>query len=370
MVRFFAVITAFLLMLSSALPVSGEAQAKLNIVVTTFPLYDWMRNILGDREKQADLTLLQDSGVDLHNYQPTAEDFVKLSEADLFVYVGGESDHWVAEAIKSVQNRRMVSVSLIDVLGSLVKNEVVIEGMQEDAHDHDDDHEGEDHGDDEDSHDHEDEGHNDDHEGEDHGADEDSHDHEDEDHDHDHDHEHDVADEHVWLSLRNTQTAVSFLKDMLAALDEANASAYEQNAQSYMDSLRELDALYASIIGQTKDPVLLFADRFPFRYLMDDYGIAYYAAFSGCSAETEASFATITFLAGKLDELKLDAVITIDGSDQRIAGAVIGASMEKGQKVLRLDSMQSVTWADIEEGAGYISIMRDNLDIIAQALEQ
>lgn len=345
MVRFFAVITAFLLMLSSALPVSGEAQAKMNIVVTTFPLYDWMRNILGDREKQADLTLLQDSGVDLHNYQPTAEDFVKLSEADLFVYVGGESDHWVAEAIKSVQNRRMVSVSLIDVLGSLVKNEVVIEGMQEDAHDHDDDHEGEDHGADEDSHDHEDD-------------------------DHDHDHEHDVADEHVWLSLRNAQAVVSFLKDMLAALDEANASAYEQNAQSYMDSLRDLDALYASIIGQTKDPVLLFADRFPFRYLMDDYGIAYYAAFSGCSAETEASFATITFLAGKLDELKLDAVITIDGSDQRIAGAVIGASMEKGQKVLRLDSMQSVTWADIEEGAGYISIMRDNLDIIAQALEQ
>lgn len=361
MLRFIAALTAFMLILSLGLPTLAQEETKLNIVCTTFPIYDWVRNILGERQDAAELRLLQDSGVDLHNYQPTAQDIIAISSADLFVYIGGESDGWVEAAIWEAQNRRMVSVSLVDVLGKLVKNELVVEGMQEGehGHEHGEEHD-EEHGDD---HDH------DAHEHDEHEHDEHEHDeHEHEEHEHTHEHEHDEPDEHVWLSLKNAQAAVRFLRDILMELDKEKAAVYEQNAQAYIDRLGDLDRLYVQSIGQKKEPVLLFADRFPFRYLMDDYGIGYYAAFSGCSAETEASFATIAFLASKVDELELPAVISIDGSDQSVAQAVIQASEEKNQRLLRLNSMQSTSWPDVEAGADYLDIMKNNLDTILQAL--
>lgn len=388
MKRFLAVLTALTLVFSSALVASAQEQQKqMKIVVTTFPLYDWVRNILGDRLAQTDLTLLQDTGVDLHNYQPTAADFVKLTDADVFVYVGGESDAWVADAIKTAQNRRLLSVSLVDVLGGLVKNELVVEGMQEGAHAHD--HEDEaadhdhaeaadaDHAHEEADHDHAeaaDADHAHEEAGHEEAADmEHDHEHEEAGHDHEHEHEghgheHGEPDEHVWLSLRNAQAAVSFLKDILAALDETNAPVYEANAQAYIEKLKALDAEYTQTLSKKQNPVLLFADRFPFRYLMDDYGIGYYAAFSGCSAETEASFSTVAFLAGKLDELSLPSVMTIDGSDQKVAKTVMEASKAKNQKLLVLNSMQTITRADIDAGADYLDIMRQNLEVLNQAL--
>lgn len=407
MKRFLAVLTALTLVLSSALVASAQEQQKqMKIVVTTFPLYDWVRNILGDRLAQTDLTLLQDTGVDLHNYQPTAADFVKLTDADVFVYVGGESDAWVADAIKTAQNRRLLSVSLVDVLGGLVKNELVVEGMQEGAHAHDHEEADHDHAEAADAdhaheeadhdhaeaadadHAHEEAGHEEaadmehDHEHEEAGHDHEEaadmdhdHEHEEADHDHEHEHEHEghghehgEPDEHVWLSLRNAQAAVSFLKDILAALDETNAPVYEANAQAYIEKLKALDAEYTQTLSKKQNPVLLFADRFPFRYLMDDYGIGYYAAFSGCSAETEASFSTVAFLAGKLDELSLPSVMTIDGSDQKVAKTVMEASKAKNQKLLVLNSMQTITRADIDAGADYLDIMRQNLEVLNQAL--
>lgn len=369
MKRFLAVLTALTLVFSSALVASAQEQQKqMKIVVTTFPLYDWVRNILGDRLAQTDLTLLQDTGVDLHNYQPTAADFVKLTDADVFVYVGGESDAWVADAIKTAQNRRLLSVSLVDVLGGLVKNELVVEGMQEGAHAHDHEEADHDYAEAADAdHAHEEAGHEE-------AADmEHDHEHEEAGHDHEHEHEghgheHGEPDEHVWLSLRNAQAAVSFLKDILAALDETNAPVYEANAQAYIEKLKALDAEYTQTLSKKQNPVLLFADRFPFRYLMDDYGIGYYAAFSGCSAETEASFSTVAFLAGKLDELSLPSVMTIDGSDQKVAKTVMEASKAKNQKLLVLNSMQTITRADIDAGADYLDIMRQNLEVLNQAL--
>lgn len=331
MYRFLSLLTALVLMFSAVPASAGAEEARLNIVVSTFPIYDWVRNVLGEREAQVKLTLLQDEGVDLHNYQPGSKDLAALAEADLFVYIGGRSDAWVADAIRAAQNRRLVSVSLMEVPGMTVKNEKVVEGMQEDEH----------------AHEHEEE--------------------EEADHEHEHEHEHGEPDEHIWLSLRNAQTAVSFLSDMLGELDRGNAPLYAENAEKYLAVLRALDEDYAAAIGEKKAPTVLFADRFPFRYLMDDYGIAYYAAFSGCAAETEASFATVAFLAGKVNDLSLPAVLTIDGSDQKVARTVIENSGRQ-LSLLTLHSMQTVTRQDIEAGAEYLSIMQHNLDVLTQAL--
>lgn len=179
---------------------------------------------------------------------------------------------------------------------------------------------------------------------------------------------HNHADEHIWLSLKNAQLLVSAIADTLGAADPDYRDVYSQNAANYNAQLDELDSRYAQAVSKAENPVLMFGDRFPFRYLMDDYGITYYAAFAGCSAETEASFQTIAFLAGKVDELKLKAVLTLDGSDGRIAQAVVRTSENRDQQVLELNAMQSLSREDIEHGATYLSIMEDNLKVIADAL--
>ena len=143
---------------------------------------------------------------------------------------------------------------------------------------------------------------------------------------------------------------------------------YEKNETAYMDELNKLDQEYQSVADAAQKDTLLFADRFPFRYLVDDYSINYYAAFVGCSAETEASFETVAFLAGKIDELSLDTVLVIDGSDEKLAKAIIDNTSDKNQQILVLDSMQSVSKKDIEDGETYLSSMSSNLDILRQAL--
>ena len=372
-----AALMAVVMLLSVALaPAMAEKNEKLKIVATTFPSYDWLRQILGEREQEVELSLLQDSGIDLHNFQPTAQDFVKVSSADLFVYIGGVSDGWVDDAIGEAHNKHVLAVNLMDAMGDAVKQDVTVEGMQESAHAHNhDDHEHEA----EAAHDHE---HEHEHEAEaahDHEHEAEAvHDHEHEaeaDHDHEHDHEHEHegrehnhADEHIWLSLRNAKVLVAALKDALVQVDAGHAAVYEANAAAYIAKLEALDKEYAQAVAQVAEPVLLFGDRFPFRYLMDDYGITYYAAFAGCSAETEASFKTVAFLAGKTDEHKLKAVLTLDGSDQAIAKAVINATGPRDQQLLTLNAMQSIGAQDIANGITYLDIMQDNLAVLRQAL--
>ncbi len=372
-----AALMAVVMLLSVALaPAMAEKNEKLKIVATTFPSYDWLRQILGEREQEVELSLLQDSGIDLHNFQPTAQDFVKVSSADLFVYIGGVSDGWVDDAIGEAHNKHALAVNLMDAMGDAVKQDVTVEGMQESAHAHShDDHEHEA----EAAHDHE---HEHEHEAEaahDHEHEAEAvHDHEHEaeaDHDHEHDHEHEHegrehnhADEHIWLSLRNAKVLVAALKDALVQVDAGHAAVYEANAAAYIAKLEALDKEYAQAVAQVAEPVLLFGDRFPFRYLMDDYGITYYAAFAGCSAETEASFKTVAFLAGKTDEHKLKAVLTLDGSDQAIAKAVINATGPRDQQLLTLNAMQSIGAQDIANGITYLDIMQDNLAVLRQAL--
>ena len=296
------------------------AVAETSVVATIFPVYDWVREVAGD---DVDLTLLLDNGVDLHSYQPTAQDIMKVATCDMFVYVGGESDDWVEDALSEAVNPDMVVVNLVEAMGEDIKMEEIVEGMEREEDEHEADaHE-----------DHEDE-----------------------------------ADEHVWLSLRNAQKLVKVLASALGEADPANVERYAANADAYAEKLAALDAEYAAVCEGADYDTLLFGDRFPFRYMTDDYGLKYYAAFSGCSAESEASFETVVFLAGKLEELQLPAVMTIEGSDGRLAETVVQATGSRDAKILVLDSMQSTTGEDLKNGATYLSIMEENLEVLRQAL--
>ena len=214
---------------------------KLKIVTTIFPEYDWVRTIVGENADQLDLTMLLDNGVDLHSYQPSIDDILKISTCDMFIYVGGESDKWVDDALAQATNKDMVVIDLLDILGDKVKNEEIVEGME---------------------HEHEDEDHE-------------------EDHDHDEDHEHEEElDEHVWLSLNNAGIICDKITESLKKLDSANADLYQSNLNSYKEKLSSLDAQYKTAVNESAVKTLLFGDRFPFRYLVDDYGLKYFAAFA------------------------------------------------------------------------------------------
>lgn len=319
---------------------------KIQIVTTIFPEYDWVKNIAGDKADQIDLTLLAGNGVDLHSYQPSIDDILKISSCDMFIYVGGESDKWVDDALAQATNKDMIVINLLDVLGDKVKNEEIVEGMEHE-HEHEHDHEHED-----DDHDH-DEDHDDDHH----------------DHDEDHDHEHEEElDEHVWLSLKNAMLICDKITESLKSIDPSNSDHYQDNANGYKSKLSILDAEYNAAVKEASVKTLLFGDRFPFRYMTDDYGLSYYAAFTGCSAETEASFETVIFLAGKVDELGLKSILTIEGSDKKIAETIKNSTNTKDQKILTLNSMQGITSKDIEGGVTYLSVMTDNLNILKDAL--
>ena len=304
---------------------------KLSIVTTIFPEYDWVKEILGDKADNAEITMLLDNGVDLHSYQPTADDIVKISDCDLFIYVGGESDGWVDDALKNAANKNMKVINLLDVLGNSVKTEETVEGMQEEEHDHED---VEEH-DDEEEHDHEEET---------------------------------EYDEHVWLSLKNAEVLVNAISKSLQELDPDNKDTYSANSDAYIKKLSALDADYQAAVDGATYKTVLFGDRFPFRYLVDDYGLSYYAAFVGCSAETEASFETVSFLAKKVDELNLPCVLTIEGAQHKIAETIVQNTTAKNQKILTMDSMQSATSQDVKNGTTYLSIMEKNLSVLKEAL--
>ena len=477
---------------------TGESDSnKLSVVTTIFPEYDWVREILGGKAESTDLTMLLDNGVDLHSYQPTADDIVKISDCDLFIYVGGESDEWVKNVLKNAVNKKMKVINLLEMLGDSVKMEEIVEGMQEDGHDH-----GHSHDEQLTENDIEDRTLSDfagawkslhpfllngdldrfcEHRAE---EDEDSsttkdtywekykaswqcdaekisingdtitftyadgktvsaeyiyagyqpkrndegkirsvryqfettsadapkyvqfndHGHEPGEAEHFHiyfgndgfdalmsgktnpffvkdalsvedildelmGHDHgEEKDEHVWLSLKNAKTLVGAIADALQELDPDNKDTYAANASAYIEELSALDGAYQSAVDGAARKTVLFGDRFPFRYLVDDYGLSYYAAFAGCSAESEASFETVSFLAKKVDELKLPCVLTIEGKNHKLAETIVQSTAGKNQKVLTMDSMQSMTSKDAANGATYLSVMEQNLSVLKEAL--
>ena len=341
---------AILLALTSSLFAKAKKSDKLKVVTTIFPEYDWTREIIGDNEKNVELTLLLGNGVDLHSYQPSIQDIAKISTADIFIYVGGESDGWVKDALKNAKNKNMKIINLLETLGDKVKAEEVKEGMQaEEEEEHEHHHDG-DHHDDEDENE--------------------DHDHEAEGHHHHHDDEDEVEyDEHVWLSLRNAKILSAEIAAALSEKDATNATAYKANLAAYTARLDALDAKYAAAVKAGSKKTILFGDRFPFRYLVDDYGLDYFAAFVGCSAETEASFETVIFLAKKVDELGLNTVLKIESGDGKIARTIVQNTKKKNARVLTMDSIQSTTAKQAAAGTSYLKIMEENLAVLSEALK-
>jgi zinc transport system substrate-binding protein len=303
----------------SADPASDQADddRQLKIVSTVFPVWDWCREIIGDNPGNVKLSFLLGSGSDLHSYQPSASDIMQIADSDLFVYIGGESDTWTEDALKHSANEDQSAISVMGLLDHVIKEEELKEGMQEEEHEHEAEY-----------------------------------------------------DEHVWLSLRNAEIVVAKLAETISEMDPDNGETYQANASAYIDQLSRLDAQYLDAVKNADLDTLLFADRFPFRYLCDDYGLDYYAAFAGCSAETEASFETILFLAHKADELGLKHILTIENSDERIASTVIENTEKKDMDILHMDSMQNKTRKDAEEGVTYLSVMESNLSVLKQALSK
>ncbi len=298
-------------------PAPEKEGGKVAVVTTIFPIYDWVRQIAGDR---ADVTLLLDSGVDLHSYQPTADDIIRITSADLFLYVGGVSDAWVADALKGAPNGSRTDIALLEILGDKAKEEEVVDGMQPG-----------------------DEGQGEEEEGP-------------------------EYDEHVWLSLKNASFFCERICDALCGADPDGTETYQKNAQDYRAKIDGLETRYEEMAAGAARRTVLFADRYPFRYLTDDLGLSYYAAFAGCSAETEASFETIVFLSGKVDELSLPCILQIESSDGSIARTVRDNTTAKDQEILTIDSLQSVTAEDVDAGVTYLSVMEENLNVLAKAL--
>lgn len=302
---------------------AADGGAKYHVVCTTYPQYDWVQNILGKQSDKFEVTYLMNNGVDLHSYQASAEDMVKIGEADLFIYVGGESDGWVADALENATNKNLIPVNMVDALGDSIKEEEVVEGMQAEEEEEEEAEGGE---------------------------------------------EEVEYDEHVWLSLRNAKKLVEVISEKLAQIDPQDADAIKDRAKAYEQKLLNLDSEYEKAVKDAGHHTILFGDRFPFRYLADDYRLKYYAAFVGCSAETEASFDTITFLADKVDEEKLPVIYTIERSDQKIAKTIQKNTKDKNQKILVLDSLQSVSKEDIQAGKTYLQTMEKNLSAVKEGL--
>ena len=278
-------------------------------------------NVIGEHEDDVNIVNLLNSGVDMHSYQPSMSDIMYIATCDLFVYVGGESDDWVESALAKATNKDMVVIKLLDVVGDAALDEEHKDGMQGEGQDSD----------------------------------------------HDHDDEQ-VSDEHVWLSLKRAKIMVNAIATSLKKLDAENSDDYAANAESYCQQLTELDAQYQQATATAAHKTLIVADRFPFRYLFADYGLDYYAAFSGCSAETEASVATIAFLVQKVDELQVKALIITETGDVSIAQTVKNDSKNKNQKILTLNSLQSVNAKDRAKGVNYLSLMQSNLEVLREAI--
>ena len=299
---------------------SEKKTGGLKIVTTSFPLYDWARNVAWP-DTDAELIFLQDTGVDLHSYQPTAQDIVKIASCDLFIYVGGESDEWVEDALKSGTNPQRRCLDLMEILGEKALEEEEKEGMQEEEH----------------------------------GLGEEE--------------EEAERDEHVWLSLQNASLFTGKIAEALSALDPAHQETYRRNAAAYQQKLDALQKEYEAAAASAGTKTLLFGDRFPFLYLTKELGLDYYAAFKGCSAESEASFETIVFLAGKADELGIKVILKTESGDGKLAETIRQTSKAKDQTILTLDSLQSVTKAKAEAGASYLGAMQSNLEVLKEALK-
>ncbi len=285
---------------------------NMKIVCTVFPIYDWVRNVVGDAEG-VEVIWLCDNGADPHSFQPSAKNMADLASADLTVYVGGVSDAWIEKALQNTETS--VGLALMQVEGMTVRCV-----SAESGHAHDDGH-----------------GHE--------------------------------TDEHLWLSLKNAAVGVSAIAEQLCMLDQKQESRYRTNAEAYIRELDALDGRYAETVKQVEEPRVVCADRFPFVYLMEDYGIAYEAAFGGCTTDTDADFSVVVRLARRIDDWNLAHILVTETANQAFAESIKQATKQKDQVMVAMDSLQSVNRARSDGGVTYRSVMEDNLSALATVLQ-
>jgi zinc transport system substrate-binding protein len=288
--------------------VMSNANGKINITVTNFPPYDFVRQIAGDR---VNLTMLLPPAAESHSFEPSPKDIITIQNSDIFIYAGGESDSWVDRILESVNTDKMIILAMIETVDAV--EEEIVEGMEEE----------------------------------------------------DEEEEETAYDEHVWTSPRNAILIVNAITELLCETDNADAAFFRQNAQSYVNQLYELDNQFQSVVNGAKRKVIVFADRFPFRYFADAYGLSYFAAFPGCSTETEPSAATVAFLINKIRAENIPVVFHIELSNERMADTISG---ETGAKKLLLHACHNITKRDFEAGLGYLDFMRRNVENLREAL--
>ena len=281
-----------------------KSSDKLKIVATNFPAYDFSRAVVGD---EAEVKMLLSPGAEMHDFEPTPQDIIDIKNSDLFVYVGGESDEWVDDVLSDIDVDRAKVLKMMDVVS--VVEEDVVEGMETE--------------------------------------------------------EEEKAkaeyDEHVWMSPKNAEKIVQAI---LAKVSERSAN-FKKNADEYVAELEGLDAELRAVVGDAKRKTLIFGDRFPLRYFVDEYGLNYFAAFPGCAEQTEASSKTISFLIDKVKTEKVPVVFKVELSSGKIAETI---AQETGAKVLEFNAVHNVSMDDFKAGATYVTLMRKNVLALKEAL--
>ncbi len=297
---------------------------RISVVTTIFPQYDFVRQIAGD---YVDLTMLLKPGEETHSYEPTPQDIIAIQNSDVFIYVGGENDAWVEEILESMPDEDMITLKLLDCVDTVEEEQV--EGMQEETgHSHEE----------EDGHVHENE--------------EDAHS------------VHEI-DEHVWTDPENASAITGEIRDILMEKDPSNRDIYEENTRAYQENLSELDREFHEVVDSAERNLVIFGDRFPFRYFADAYGLDYYAAFPGCASDTEPSAATMAFLINKVKEEKVPAVLKMELSSDNIANAIAEAT---GTEVRTFYSCHNLSADDFENGETYLSMMQKNVETLKEVL--
>ncbi|WP_312105291.1 metal ABC transporter substrate-binding protein [Pygmaiobacter massiliensis] len=299
---------------------------KLTIVTTNFPPYDFVRQIGGEA---VEVTMLLKPGAESHSYEPTPKDIKAVQNADLFIYTGSENDVWVEDILSSLGGEKPDTLKLLDCVPTV--EEELVEGMEAE-HDHD-------------------EGESDTH------TKSDAHDEEEH-------NEHEI-DEHVWTSPKNAILITEKISQEMQQRDPNHAETYAKNAAAYLEKLNALDSELTEVTTHAKRKTILFGDRFPFRYLADAYGLNYFAAFSGCSSETEPDASTVAFLVDKVKAEQLPVVFTIELSNGKIADSICDAT---GARKLTLHSCHNLTKDEWERGETYLSIMEQNVKQLKEAL--
>lgn len=289
---------------------------NISVITTIFPTYDFVRQIAKDK---VDIKMLLKPGEESHSYEPTPKDIKSIQSSDLFIYVGGENDIWIEDILNSMGEYKPHTLKLLDIVPTL--EEEIVPGMQ-----HEDDH---------------------------------THA-ENEDHNH-----HKTIDEHVWTSPKNAILIVNQISNIISQKDPVNVDFYNKNTQEYVKNLEILDNQFRNVVANSARKTMLFGDRFPFIYFANEYGLDYYAAFSGCSTETEASPKTIAFLIDKVNQENIPVVFTIEFSNGEIADSIVEST---NAKKLLFNSCHNLTKEQLEQGATYLSLMNENVQLLKEAL--